>query len=84
MTGGHDHQPIGKGRVDFKMVRSFWQPHHLLVLELNPRVSADDVLASRNGSRICWGEADRPTADFKRGSFRSQESKKGSSLFHGF
>ena len=46
-AGGHDHQPIGKGRIDFKMVRSFWQPHHLLVLELNPRVSADDVLASK-------------------------------------
>jgi sugar phosphate isomerase/epimerase len=46
-AGGHDHQPIGKGSVDFKMVRSFWQPHHLLVLELNPHVSADDVLASK-------------------------------------
>jgi sugar phosphate isomerase/epimerase len=44
---GHDHQPIGTGCIDFKMVRSFWQPHHLLVLELNPRVSADDVLASK-------------------------------------
>jgi sugar phosphate isomerase/epimerase len=44
---GHDHQPIGRGRIDFKMVRSFWQPHHLLVLELSPRVSADDVLASK-------------------------------------
>jgi sugar phosphate isomerase/epimerase len=46
-AGGHDHQPIGKGRIDFKMVRSFWQPHHLLVLELSPHVSADDVLASK-------------------------------------
>ena len=46
-AGGHDHQPIGKGCIDFKMVSSFWQPHHLLVLELNPRVSADDVLASK-------------------------------------
>jgi sugar phosphate isomerase/epimerase len=44
---GHDHQPIGTGRIDFKMVSAFWQPHHLLVLELNPRVSADDVLASK-------------------------------------
>jgi len=44
---GHDHQPIGRGRIDFKMVSAFWQPHHLLVLELSPRVSADDVLASK-------------------------------------
>jgi sugar phosphate isomerase/epimerase len=44
---GHDHQPIGHGRVDFQMVRRFWRPHHRLVLELNPQVSAVDVLESR-------------------------------------
>jgi sugar phosphate isomerase/epimerase len=44
---GHDHQPIGSGVVDFKMVSSFWRPEHLLVLELNPRVSVDDVMASK-------------------------------------
>jgi sugar phosphate isomerase/epimerase len=44
---GFDHQPIGKGRIDFKMVRQFWQPHHVLVLELNPRVSTEDVVDSK-------------------------------------
>jgi sugar phosphate isomerase/epimerase len=44
---GHDHQPIGRGSIDFKMVRSFWQPHHLLVLELNPRATAAEVLESK-------------------------------------
>jgi sugar phosphate isomerase/epimerase len=44
---GHDHQSIGKGRIDFKMVRQFWQPHHLLVLELHPRVSTAEVLESK-------------------------------------
>lgn len=44
---GHDHQAIGKGRVDFKMVRQFWEPHHLLVLELNSRVDAAEVRESR-------------------------------------
>jgi sugar phosphate isomerase/epimerase len=44
---GHDHQPVGKGRVDFKMVRKFWQPHHVLALELNPGVSSADVVESR-------------------------------------
>ena len=46
-AGGHDHQPIGRGRIDFKMVRSFWQPHHLLVLELNPRATTAEVLESK-------------------------------------
>ncbi len=44
---GFDHQPIGKGRIDFKMVRQFWKPHHLLVLELNPLVKTEDVVESR-------------------------------------
>ena len=44
---GHDHQPIGSGVVDFKMVSSFWRPEHVLVLELNPRVSVEDVVASK-------------------------------------
>ena len=44
---GFDHQPVGKGRIDFKMVRQFWQPHHVLVLELNPRVCTADVLESK-------------------------------------
>jgi sugar phosphate isomerase/epimerase len=44
---GHDHQAIGRGRVDFKTVRQFWRPHHLLVLELNSRVDAAEVRDSR-------------------------------------
>ena len=44
---GFDHQPVGKGHIDFKMVRQFWQPHHVLVIELNPRVSTADVVESK-------------------------------------
>ena len=44
---GNDHQPVGSGRVDFKMISQFWQPHHLLVLELNPRVSTAGVVESK-------------------------------------
>lgn len=44
---GRDHQPVGKGRVDFRMIRQFCQPHHLLVLELSPRASPADVRESR-------------------------------------
>ena len=44
---GHDHRPLGRGRIDFKMVRQFWQSHHLLVLELNSRADASEVRESR-------------------------------------
>jgi sugar phosphate isomerase/epimerase len=44
---GQDHQPIGSGVVDFEMVAGFWRPEHVLVLELSPRVSVDDVRASK-------------------------------------
>lgn len=42
-----DHQAIGAGRIDFKMVSGFWRPEHLLTIELSPRVSVDDVRASK-------------------------------------
>ena len=44
---GHDHQPIGSGRIDFEMVSRFWRPEHLLTLELGPRASLDEVRESK-------------------------------------
>jgi sugar phosphate isomerase/epimerase len=44
---GDDHQPVGSGRIDFEMVSSFWKPHHVLVLELSPRVDVAGVTASK-------------------------------------
>lgn len=44
---GKDHQPIGSGRINFEMVSEFWRPQHLLTLELSPRVSTEDVVASK-------------------------------------
>jgi sugar phosphate isomerase/epimerase len=44
---GEDHQPVGSGVIDFEMLSRFWRPEHILVLELNPRVSVEDVLASK-------------------------------------
>ncbi len=46
-AGGSDHQPIGAGHIDFKMVSEFWKPEHLLTLELSPRVAIEDVKASK-------------------------------------
>ena len=45
---GVDHQPIGFGSVDFKMIAEFVRPEHDLVLELSPQVDPKDVLASRD------------------------------------
>ena len=46
-TQGQDHQPIGTGQIDFKMVSEFWRPEHLLVLELSPRVKPEGVVSSK-------------------------------------
>ena len=42
-----DHQAIGTGQVDFEMVSSFWRPEHTLVIELSPRLTVEEVLASK-------------------------------------
>jgi sugar phosphate isomerase/epimerase len=44
---GHDHQPIGSGKIDFDMVSSFWRPEHTLVLEFSPRLTTEQILASK-------------------------------------
>jgi sugar phosphate isomerase/epimerase len=46
-AAGQDHQPIGAGHIDFKMVSGFWRPEHLLIIELSPRVDVAGVKASR-------------------------------------
>ena len=45
---GRDHQVLGTGMVDFRMIAEFIRPDHTLVLELSPQLSTDDVLASRD------------------------------------
>ncbi len=46
-TTGKDHQPVGSGQIDFKMVSEFWRPEHLLTLELSPRVKVEGVISSK-------------------------------------
>jgi len=43
---GQDHQALGEGHIDFKMISQFWRPEHLLTLELSPRVSEEQVRSS--------------------------------------
>ena len=45
---GHDHQIPGTGTIDFKMIADFVRPEHTLVLELSPRLTTEEVLASRD------------------------------------
>lgn len=45
---GHDHRPIGQGTIDFEMVSEFWRPEQQLTLEFSPRVTTDEVLASKH------------------------------------
>lgn len=48
VTAQHqDHQPIGAGTVDFKMISEYWRPDLALVIEMSPRVSVDDIRASK-------------------------------------
>ncbi|HUG13285.1 MAG TPA: sugar phosphate isomerase/epimerase [Opitutaceae bacterium] len=44
---GRDHQPLGKGEIDFEMVSRFWKPEHLIVLEFSPRLTPEEIVASR-------------------------------------
>jgi sugar phosphate isomerase/epimerase len=44
---GSDHQPIGTGLVDWKMVRRYVRPEHILVIELSPRLEKAQVLESK-------------------------------------
>ena len=54
-AGGHDHQPIGSGHIDFKMVSEFWRPDQLLTLELSPRVTLDEVRSSKQRVEALMG-----------------------------
>jgi sugar phosphate isomerase/epimerase len=45
---GSDHQALGTGTVDFAMLSAFFRPEHVLVLELSPRLTAEEVAASRD------------------------------------
>ena len=46
-AAGSDHQAVGAGHIDFDMVSGFWRPEHLLTLELSPRITVEEVRASK-------------------------------------
>ncbi len=52
---GHDHQPVGEGHIDFKMISSFWRSHHLLTIELGPRITVEEVQSSKRAIEALLG-----------------------------
>lgn len=45
---GRDHQPLGTGTIDFEMIKQFIREDHICVLELSPRLTREEVEASRD------------------------------------
>lgn len=50
-AAGRDHQALGSGTIDFASVSRVFRPEHLFVLEYGPKVTPEDVLASRERLR---------------------------------
>jgi sugar phosphate isomerase/epimerase len=48
VRGLADHLPPGKGEIDWPLVTRHIRPEHILVLELNPRLSPSEVVAARD------------------------------------
>jgi sugar phosphate isomerase/epimerase len=46
-AAGDDHQAIGEGHIDFRMVSEFWRPEHLLTLEMSPRLKPEQIAAAK-------------------------------------
>jgi sugar phosphate isomerase/epimerase len=47
VSGFADHNPPGRGEIDFEMIARFVRPHHLLTLELHPRLNPAEVVDGR-------------------------------------
>lgn len=44
---GRDDQPIGTGIVDWQMLSEFFEPHHIITIELGPQVEPAEIVSSR-------------------------------------
>lgn len=45
---GLGNQALGTGTVDFAMVKSYFKPNHVLVIDLSPRLKSEEVIHSRD------------------------------------
>ncbi len=47
VCGFADHNPPGRGEIDFAMVARFFRPEHLLTLELHPRLNPAEIVEAK-------------------------------------
>jgi len=55
VTGFRDHQPPGAGEIDFTMVARYVRPEHYLTLELNPRLSPNEIVEAKKFAEQAFG-----------------------------
>jgi len=48
---GRDHQPLYQGVIDWTMVREFFRPEHVFVLEMSPRLRSEQMRDSLKFAR---------------------------------
>jgi sugar phosphate isomerase/epimerase len=54
---GEDHEPPGKGTVDFAALKGLVKPEHIKVFELGPDTTTADLQAGVAHLKAIWGEA---------------------------
>jgi len=55
VRGFRDHQLPGTGEIDFGMVASYVRPEHLLILELHPRLSPNEIVDAKAYAEKAFG-----------------------------
>lgn len=53
---GKDHQPPGKGMIDYAALKPFVKPDHIKVFEMSPALTEEDVKQGVAHLRSIWGE----------------------------
>jgi sugar phosphate isomerase/epimerase len=52
---GKDHQPPGKGMIDYAALKPFVKPEHIKVFEMNPALTSEEVLEGVAHIKSVWG-----------------------------
>tara|TARA_Y100001934_G_scaffold283169_1_gene400946 strand:+ start:1995 stop:2891 length:897 start_codon:yes stop_codon:yes gene_type:complete len=53
---GKDHQPPGKGNIDFEALGDLVKPEHIKVFEMNPALTKEEVQEGVKHLKSIWGE----------------------------
>jgi sugar phosphate isomerase/epimerase len=52
---GHDHQPPGRGMIDFAALKPSVKPHHIKVFEFSPRLTEEEAREGVAFIKQLWG-----------------------------